>query len=188
MHEDTLNKMAVVSLGDLVDGLGHLGVGVTGLDHAVAEITHGGNAAHQVILYVNGGKRKNDFSLLLFGHGFIGNHNGVSSESDVTINVATNINLDNITSLKRDGLVGKRRVVANDIVHRNTGREGNTLLNTLVLEDTFALLLDKKITKGTDIRNKLSSYTLHIKQKRKNYLRNNTLESFVGNFSSSLIL
>ena len=53
--------------------------------------------------------------------------------------------------------------MANDIVDRNAGGESNTLFNTLVLEDSFALLFNEEITESTSVRNKLSSYTLQLK-------------------------
>lgn len=162
MHENTLDNMAVISLGDLGEAFSDLSVGVTGLDHTVAEITHSGNAAHQIVLRIKGKNGLYNLSLLLFSHGFIGNHDGVGSKSDVTINVTTEINLNDITSLKSDRLIRERRVVTNNIVDRDAGRESNTLFNTLVLEDTFALLLNKEITEGAGVRNKLSSYTLQV--------------------------
>lgn len=111
-----------------------------------------------------------DFSLLLFRHGFIGNDDGVGSEGDEAIDVATEINLDNITGLESGRFGGEGRVVANDIVDGNAGGEGNTLFNTLVLEDTFALLFNEEITESASISNKLSSYTLQLKRQREGLL------------------
>ena len=107
-----------------------------------------------------------NLSFLLFRHLFIRNHNGISSYSNITINITTKINLHNITSSKLSRFTSKRRIMANNIIHRNTSRESNTFFNILILEDAFTLLLNKKITKSTDIRNKLSSYTLHLIIKR----------------------
>ena len=52
MHEDALDEMAVINLGNLVNGFSDLGVGVAGLDHAVAEVTHSTDTGHQIVLHM----------------------------------------------------------------------------------------------------------------------------------------
>ncbi|KAI3482100.1 hypothetical protein L1887_55231 [Cichorium endivia] len=86
------------------------------------------------------------------------NHEGLGADGGETVDVGTELHLDDIALLERDLVLvgGEGRVVAHDVVERERGGECNALSDALALVDGRGLVLEHLVTDGAELEHGLA--------------------------------
>ncbi|KAI9919215.1 hypothetical protein PsorP6_012034 [Peronosclerospora sorghi] len=103
----------------------------------------------------------------------------VCDDRNVPIDVAPQINLDPVPGLEHHRLIGQGRVVADNFIGRDRGRERHALVDLLALEDRGTSLRDNQVPKLAQLDHGLARLELreHALERR---LRNLGRQSILG--------
>mmetsp|Transcript_13827 Transcript_13827/g.11790 ORF Transcript_13827/g.11790 Transcript_13827/m.11790 type:complete len:205 (-) Transcript_13827:27-641(-) len=142
VRQDTFDGVATEGFRDLFNSFSDIVVLASG-----SQVSEGG--LEGVI------SSKDDFSLSSFSSGalVLSDNNSVGGLSDESINVATKVNLGNITFLK-DSIFrffgSQGREMSADVVDRDTGGESNTLLHLLLVVNFLDFVFEVFVSEFTD--------------------------------------
>lgn len=129
--QDSFQRGHLVRIADFLDGVGDLVVEISWLDQSDGSLGSFVGSKKDICLFA--------------GHGSLGiglDDNGVSSKGSKTIDMGSEFDLDKISFLDGSRLFGHGRVVAADLVDGDTGGEGDSLEDLLLVVD-FAQLFDE---------------------------------------------
>lgn len=138
----TFEGIHFVGFSDLLDSLGNGVVDVSGLELSQSGLDRLVSSQNNIGLSTGNGSI--DIRL---------HNDGVSDECDITVDVHTQVDLDEVTFLDSDAILFQRRVVSADLVDGEAGGEGDTLVHWLLVVDLGALAFNEPVGKHAGVNN-----------------------------------
>jgi len=162
--EDTFKWGTLVSFSSLSDDISNIVVSISWL-----------NSSQRSLDSIIGSE--DDISFSAFNGLASGDNDSVGNLGNETVNVDTEVNLDEVTCLKFNGFRSEGREMSADFVGGDTGGESNTFLHLLLAIDLSAFAFDFLITELAEINDVSINDSLS----------DDSFKDSVGDFACSLV-